>query len=111
MGNTWEPGRDRFWETNEIFEYVERRSLALGDGLTVLSVKIGGRTCRLLAERVFGDAGEVILRQIGERADEGQGRGFLTGKREKRLSGAQVSARELGRGIRQSRCSESNFAW
>jgi hypothetical protein len=79
MGNTWEPGRDRFWETKEIFEYVERRSLALGDGLTVLSVKIGGRTCRLLAERVFGDAGDVILRQIGESADEGE-RGFLTGK-------------------------------
>jgi hypothetical protein len=85
MGNTWEPGRDRFWETKEIFEYVESRSLALGDGLTELSVKIGGRTCRLLAERVFDDAGEVIL----GRSEEAQTRGlaFNDGEKTKWRSG------------------------
>jgi hypothetical protein len=36
---------------------------------------MGGRTCRLLAERVFGDAGEVILRSEKART---RGEGLLT---------------------------------
>lgn len=54
MGNTCDPGRDRFWEAMERFEYVERRSLAYEDdrcriggcGFTVLSVIIGGKTAK-----------------------------------------------------------------
>lgn len=40
---------------------MDNRSLALGDGLTVESVKMGGRTARLSAEGVFGAFVEAIL--------------------------------------------------
>lgn len=59
MGNTWEPGRERFWDVKETFEYVDSRSFALGDGFTVASVKMGGRA--LSGERVFGEVGVAML--------------------------------------------------
>jgi hypothetical protein len=58
--------------------------------LTELSVKIGGRTCRLLAERVFGDAGDVIL----GRSEKAQTRGLMTVG--KKSSGAQVIGKRIG---------------
>lgn len=65
MGKTCEPGRERFWDAKETFEYVDSRSLALGEGFTVPSVRMGGRTVRLSAERLFGDAGVDILNKVG----------------------------------------------
>lgn len=49
-GKTCEPGRERFWEATDRLEYVDSRSLALGDGFVELSVWIGGKTCKLPAE-------------------------------------------------------------
>lgn len=45
-GKTWEPGRERFCDAKERLEYVERRSFEFG--LTVPSVRMGGRTDKLL---------------------------------------------------------------
>ena len=42
-------------------EYVDSRSFALEDRLTVPSVTMGARAEGLLAERVFCDVGEDIL--------------------------------------------------
>jgi hypothetical protein len=63
MGNTWEPGRERFWEAKETLEYMDSRSFAVVDErLTMLSVTMGARTDRLFADNAFcGGVGEDIV--------------------------------------------------
>lgn len=59
MGNTWEPGRERFWDANETFEYWDSRSFVCVDDRFTPSVTMGGK--RDADNVLCGDVGEDIL--------------------------------------------------
>ena len=67
------------------------------------SVEIGGRTCRLLAAREFGDAGEVILRG----SEKTQTSATCDDKEEIKWRSGSSNESEV---IHRSRSVRSNFA-
>lgn len=67
IGNTCDPGRDRFWDVSERVEYVDRRSLAYRDArwefarLPRASVAVGGWVVKQAAAPWAGGDGEVAV--------------------------------------------------